>query len=67
MRKAPVAGSICDTLELKTMVHLRPMPERPAIVLEPSDHPLALQQRDGIPMEDILALIEPTLHPRNQA
>ncbi|HKP57649.1 MAG TPA: DUF2199 domain-containing protein [Polyangiales bacterium] len=70
----PYFGWLCnkisgypDTLELKTMVHLRPTPERPAIMLEPSDHPLAIQQRDGIPIEDILALIEPTLHPRNEA
>jgi len=31
-----------------TRVHLRPPPLRPVIELEPSSHPLAVEQRDGI-------------------
>ena len=37
-----------DTLSLKTMVRLRDQGERPLIELEPTDHPLAIEQRDGI-------------------
>jgi hypothetical protein len=37
-----------DTLNLKTLVHLRTGNKRPSIELEPSDHPLAVEQREGI-------------------
>jgi hypothetical protein len=36
------------TLNLKTSVHLRNDGLRPFIELEPTDHPLAIEQRDGI-------------------
>jgi hypothetical protein len=39
------------TLELKTRVHFRGGALRPAIALEPTDHPLAVDQRQGISLE----------------
>lgn len=36
------------TLNLKTRVHTRPVGQRPWIELEPTDHPLAVEQRHGI-------------------
>jgi hypothetical protein len=40
-----------DTLMLKTMAHFRGGNLRPAIVVEPTDHPLAIDQREGISLE----------------
>src|SRR5262245_32283107 len=37
-----------DTLHLKTMAHFRSGSRRPSIELEPTDHPLAVDQREGI-------------------
>jgi hypothetical protein len=37
-----------DTLMLKTMAHFREGILRPRIELEPTDHPLAVDQREGI-------------------
>jgi hypothetical protein len=46
-----------DTLNLKCMVYPRGDDLRPRIDLEPSDHPLAAQQRDGILFADALAYL----------
>ena len=35
-----------DTMNLKSRVHLRNHGHRPTIELEPTDHPLALEQRN---------------------
>jgi hypothetical protein len=40
-----------DTKNLKTMVHLRDDGIRPYIELEPTDHPLAIEQCQGIGVE----------------
>jgi hypothetical protein len=40
-----------DTKNLKTMVHLRDNGIRPYIELEPADHMLAIEQRQGISVE----------------
>ena len=40
-----------DTFLLKTMAHFRGGHLRPAILLEPTDHPLAVDQREGITLE----------------
>jgi len=37
-----------DTLSLQTMAHFRSDELRPRIEIEPTDHPLAIDQRDGI-------------------
>ena len=39
------------TLSLKTMAHFRGEGQRPKIEIEPIDHPLAIDQRDGISLE----------------
>ncbi|MCF2530625.1 DUF2199 domain-containing protein [Yinghuangia sp. KLBMP8922] len=48
------------TLHLKTNVHTRAVGQRPFIELEPTDHPLAVEQREGITMDrvrEIAALV----------
>jgi len=52
-----------ETLHLKTHVHTRPVGERPFIELEPTDHPLAVEQRHGITMERVREIAEALLHP----
>jgi hypothetical protein len=42
-----------STENLKTRVHLRDDGVRPYIELEPTDHPLALEQRTGITVERV--------------
>jgi hypothetical protein len=46
----------------KTMVHLRPIPTRPLIELEPTDHPLAVEQRNGITTERLKEIVEIAMH-----
>ncbi|MEV6213004.1 DUF2199 domain-containing protein [Kitasatospora sp. NPDC051914] len=41
------------TINLKTRLHTRPVGERPWIDLEPTDHPLAVEQRTGITMDRV--------------
>ncbi len=45
------------TLNLKTRAHYRGVGLRPRIVLEPSEHPLYLQQRDGISLGDAWKIV----------
>ncbi len=56
----PKFGWLCNnlphypaTLGLKTRLHLRNGGVRPAIELEPTDHPLAVEQRSGIPLQRV--------------
>ncbi|UOY94606.1 DUF2199 domain-containing protein [Ectobacillus sp. JY-23] len=42
-----------ETINLKTMVHTREVGVRPYIELEPTQHPLAVEQREGIGLERI--------------
>lgn len=51
-----------DTLNLKTHVHTRPVGERPFIELEPTEHPLAVEQRNGITMARVKEITEVMLH-----
>jgi hypothetical protein len=61
----PFFGWLCNritfysdsTINLKTMAHYRGDGLRPRIVLEPSDHPLYLQQRDGITLADAWEIV----------
>jgi hypothetical protein len=53
-----------DTQLLKTMVHIRPWPTRPFVQLEPTDHPLALEQRDGVSPWRVQQIVERIMHPR---
>jgi hypothetical protein len=51
-----------DTINLKTHVHTRPVGERPYVELEPTDHPLAVEQRTGITWERVQQIAEVILH-----
>ncbi|MFC5750370.1 DUF2199 domain-containing protein [Actinomadura rugatobispora] len=52
-----------STLNLKTHVHTRPVGRRPSIELEPTDHPLAVEQRTGISTERLQWFAEQLMHP----
>ncbi len=52
-----------DTLNLKTMVHLRDDGLRPLIELEPTQHPLAVAQREGMPVSVVEEFVSNLLHP----
>jgi hypothetical protein len=45
-----------DTLNLKCQVHPRPGRQRPWIELEPTDHPLAVEQRRGMTLDRLLEI-----------
>ena len=47
-----------ETLNLKTLVHTRAVGLVPWIELEPTDHPLAVEQRTGITWERIREIAE---------
>jgi hypothetical protein len=51
-----------ETLNLKTNVEIFDIASRPRIVLEPTDHPLARAQYEGIAFRRALELVEPHLH-----
>lgn len=53
-----------DTLNLKTHVHTRAIGRRPFVELEPTDHPLAVEQRTGITWDRVQEIAELVLHPR---
>ncbi|HET9219353.1 MAG TPA: DUF2199 domain-containing protein [Terriglobia bacterium] len=51
-----------DTANLKTRVHLRDHGIRPYIELEPTDHPLAIEQRQGITRERVAEIYSMMMH-----
>jgi len=51
-----------ETVGLKTNVHTRPVGERPYVELEPTNHPLATEQRDGITWGRVQSIAEEILH-----
>lgn len=51
-----------DTENLKTMIHLRDHGIRPFIELEPSEHPLALEQGRGMTRERATEILSLHLH-----
>ncbi|MGI9422826.1 MAG: DUF2199 domain-containing protein [Hyphomicrobiaceae bacterium] len=55
-----------NTLNLKTMVHLRDDFLRPTVEVEPTEHPLAIAQRDGISVREAEELVSSLLHPDEQ-
>ncbi|BCJ37058.1 hypothetical protein Athai_45610 [Actinocatenispora thailandica] len=50
------------TTNLATNVHTRPVGERPFVELEPTDHPLAVEQRTGIGPDRIRAIAAAVRH-----
>jgi hypothetical protein len=51
-----------ETLNLKTMVHTRPVGRRPLVELEPTEHPLAVEQRTGVTWVRVQEIAEAVLH-----
>lgn len=51
------------TSNLKTNAHTRPLGRRPSIELEPTDHPLAVEQRTGITLDRVREIAMAVLHP----
>jgi hypothetical protein len=51
-----------DTLSLKASVRFRSRTLRPVVELEPIDHPLALEQQEGISVERVQEIIRPMTH-----
>jgi hypothetical protein len=52
-----------STTDLKTNAHTRPVGNRPFIELEPTDHPLAVEQRNGITHDRVREIATAVLHP----
>ncbi|WP_280236353.1 DUF2199 domain-containing protein [Nocardia cyriacigeorgica] len=52
------------TINLKTRMHSQPVGIRPTLELEPTDHPLAVDQRTGITLARVQGIAERLLHPR---
>lgn len=70
----PFFGRLCDrlpypepTLFLEARVHTRPVGQRPFVELEPTDHPLAREQREGITRARVLEIAEHFMHPNGSA
>lgn len=51
-----------DSENLKTNVHVQPPGFRPKIELEPTDHPLAVEQREGITQGRLAEIYAAYLH-----
>jgi hypothetical protein len=51
-----------DTVFLKTMVHQREVGLRPSVELEPTEHPLAVDQRQGIDEKRMRKIASGLLH-----
>lgn len=51
-----------STLALRSEVHTQPVGLRPLVELEPTDHPLAREQREGITLGRVRELAELLLH-----
>lgn len=51
-----------ETLGLKVNVHTRDVGIRPLIEVEPTDHPLAVEQREGVTAGRVTKIAETMLH-----
>ncbi|MVA57415.1 DUF2199 domain-containing protein [Agrobacterium vitis] len=51
-----------DTINLAVEVHLRNNGVRPSIVLEPSNHPLSIEQRNGMSIERVAEIYAAYMH-----
>lgn len=69
-KEPPYFGWLCtslpvydlSTINLKTHVHTNPVGVRPFVELEPTDHPLAVEQRKGITLARVQEIAEIILH-----
>jgi hypothetical protein len=55
-----------ETLSMKTNVHTRPIGMRPFVELEPSNHPLSVEQSNGITWERVQDIAEKILHDQSK-
>lgn len=69
IKLGPYFGWLCtyipeypNTGSLKTLVHQRPVGERPLVVLEETDHPLSVDQHQGIDPARMQEIIGKVLH-----
>ena len=51
-----------DTMNIKTRVHLRDGGIRPLVELEPTEHPLAIEQREGISVQRVAEIYSQMVH-----
>jgi hypothetical protein len=56
-------GPYPSTLGLQAWLYARPVGERPVVDLQPTDHPLAREQREGISMARVREVVAAALHP----
>ncbi len=56
-----------ETENLKTMVHIRDNGDRPYIELEPTDHPLSLEQQNGITLDRVAEIYANRVHSKKIA
>lgn len=56
-----------ETLHLKSHVHTRRMGQRPFVELERTDHPLAVEQREGVTLARVQEIAEIVLHGNPEA
>jgi hypothetical protein len=68
----PYFGWLCttipeypDTVFLTTRVHQRAVGLRPTVELEPTEHPLAVHQREGIEPAELQEIVRKVLHPED--
>ena len=54
-------------LSLKANVHTRSVGQRPYVELQPTDHPLSVEQQKGITIERVQEIAEALLHPKDMA
>ena len=59
----PAIDAAEDGLTAGTPSHGQAVGVRPTIELEPTDHPLAIEQRTGITLAHVQAIAEQLLHP----
>jgi hypothetical protein len=52
-----------DTIGLKTLAHPRSNGQRPTITLEPTDHPLSVDFREGLTIKRAQEIAEQLMHP----
>ncbi|MFF0442053.1 DUF2199 domain-containing protein [Kitasatospora sp. NPDC004614] len=65
MREAVLPIYAPSTVNLKTNLHTKPIGQRPLIELEPTDHPLTVEQRAGITRDRVREIAEAVLHSTN--
>lgn len=51
-----------STLNIATNIHTQPVGTRPLVELEPTDHPLAVEQRNGITLMRVQQIAEQCMH-----